>query len=308
VLLQALKILQAFELERMGHNSTEYIHTVTEALKLALADRDQFYGDPDFAKVPAAGLLSDAYATERRTLIDPAAANNEARPGDPWKFQPTSATPRPIRVAAASPPATGDLAPRPLDTTTINVADAKGNLYSASPSSGWFAGGAFIAGDTGVPLGNRMQAFVLDPDHPNVLRGGKRPRTTLTPTIVLRDGKPFLALSSPGGDSQDQQALQVILNMAVFGMRAQQAIEAPRFNSLHYRESFRDHRFIPGGLQLENRIAPGVVEALGRLGHRTGVVGAFMMDTGTALAGVDADHGTVFGAADVRRQRFVTGW
>ena len=181
-------------------------------------------------------------------------------------------------------------------------------MFSASPSSAWFFGGVFIAGDTGVPLGNRMQAFVLDERHPNVVQGGKRPRTTLSPTIVLRDGKPFLALSSPGGDSQDQQALQVFLNIAVFNMRPQEAVEAPRFNSLHYRESFRDHRFYGGGLQLENRIAPGVVEALSRLGHRVGLTGPFMMDGGTALAGVEPLHGTLFGAADVRRQRFVVGW
>ncbi len=308
VLLQALAILQAFDLERMGHNSTEYIHTVAEALKLALADRDEFYGDPDFAKVPSTGLLSDAYAAARRALIDPQAANNQARPGDPWKFQPASQGEPRARLAAASPTSPDGSLPKPLDTTTVNVADAKGNLFSASPSSAWFFGGTFIAGDTGVPLGNRMQAFVLDENHPNALRGGKRPRTTLSPTVVLRDGKPYLALSSPGGDSQDQQALQVILNLAVFGMRPQEAIEAPRFNSFHHRESFRDHRFLAGVLQLENRIAPGVVEALGRLGHRVGVVGPFMMDTGTALAGVDSQHGTLFGAADVRRQRFVVGW
>ena len=209
------------------------------------------------------------------------------------------------RTAAADP---GSPLPAPFDTTTVDVADAKGNLFSASPSSAWFFGGVFIAGDTGVPLGNRMQAFVLDADHPNVIKGGKRPRTTLSPTLVLRDGKPFLALSSPGGDSQDQQALQVFLNIAVFNMRPQEAIEAPRFNSFQYRESFRDHRFHPGVLQVENRIGPGVSEALGRLGHKVNVTGSFMMDTGTALAGFDAAHGTAFGAADVRRQRFVTGW
>ena len=308
VLVQTLAILQGFDLERMGHNSTEYIHTVTEALKLALADRDEFYGDPDFAKVPTIGLLSDAYAAQRQKQIDPMAANNQARPGDPWRFQPSSGIPRRTHTMVAGLPRDDTATPRPLDTTTVDVADARGNLFSASPSSAWFAGGTFIAGDTGVPLGNRMQAFVLDEEHPNVLRGGKRPRTTLSPTIVLRDGKPFLALSSPGGDSQDQQALQVILNIAVFGMRAQEAVEAPRFNSTHYRESFRDHRFLAGGLQLENRIAPSVVEALGRLGHRTGVIGPFMMDSGTALAGFEAAHGTAFGAADVRRQRFVTGW
>jgi len=159
-----------------------------------------------------------------------------------------------------------------------------------------------------VPLGNRMQAFVLEEHHPNVVQGGKRPRTTLSPTVVLRDGKPFLALSSPGGDSQDQQALQVFLNIAVFNMRPQEAIEAPRFNSLHHDESFGDHSFQPGVVEVEDRIPPGVVESLRRLGHKVEVQGSFMMNTGTALAGVDAGRGTLFGAADPRRQRFVTGW
>lgn len=318
VLLQALAILQGFDLERMGHNSTEYIHTVTEALKLALADRDAFYGDPDFVKVPAAGLLADAYAAERRALIDSRAAVLLPRPGDPWRFEPgarleSPAAPRPAipELAGAAVPGarvTAARSPSP-DTTTVNVVDARGNLFSASPSSAWFFGGTFIAGDTGVPLGNRMQAFVLHGDrHPNLVQGGKRPRTTLTPTVVLRDGKPYLALSSPGGDSQDQQALQVLLNLAVFDMRPPEAIEAPRFNTLAHEESFGTHRFAGGSLQVEDRIAPGVVDALRRLGHRVAVVGPFMMDTGTVLAGVDPRHGTLFGAADVRRQRFVVGW
>jgi gamma-glutamyltranspeptidase len=138
-------------------------------------------------------------------LIDPLAANNQARPGDPWKFQPAAGATRPGLASSRRVAASDGPLPKPLDTTTIDVADAKGNLFSASPSpsSAWFSGGTFIAGDTGVPLGNRMQAFVLDEDHPNRLQEGKRPRTTLSPTIVLRDGKPFLALSSPGGDSHD---------------------------------------------------------------------------------------------------------
>jgi gamma-glutamyltranspeptidase/glutathione hydrolase len=331
----------------MGHNSTEYIHTVTEALKLVLADRDTYYGDPDFAKIPAAGLLSEPYAIERRTLMDPLRAHNSIRPGDPWKFEPRPGAgesgPKKSDLAAArrgvpgrdtaglGPPASRPVAPRgPVasvagpapsgrpafspDTTNINVADARGNLFSASPSSGWFFGGTFIAGDTGVPLGNRMQAFVLNEDgHPNLVQGGKRPRTTLTPTVVLRGGQPFLALSSPGGDSQDQQALQVLLNIAVFNMRPQQAIEAPRFNSLHHHWSFGRHGFgdregRAGVLQVEDRIPVGTVEALRRLGHRVEVLGPFMMDTGTTLAGVDPRHGTLFGAADVRRERFVVGW
>lgn len=310
MLLQALSILQGFDLERMGHNSAEYVHTITEALKLALADRDAFYGDPDFASVPSAGLLSDAYAVERRQLIDPHQANNDKRPGDPWRFQSGSegdrvprSTPRAIAPGSGAPAPSGA-----MDTTTVNVADAKGNLFSASPSSAWFFGGVFIAGDTGIPLGNRLQAFVLDREQPNVMAGKKRPRTTLSPTIVLRDGKPFLAFSSPGADTQDQQALQVLLNIAVFNMGGQEAIEAPRFNSLHHHESLREHRFLPGVVQIEDRMPSGVTEALRRLGHRVIVIGPFMMDSGTALTGIDSRHGTVFGAADVRRQRFVTGW
>jgi gamma-glutamyltranspeptidase/glutathione hydrolase len=306
VLLQTLALLQGIDLERMGHNSTEYVHTVTEALKLALADRDDHYGDPDFARVATRGLLADAYAAERRKLIDPTRASVVARPGDPWPFEPGAAPPAP-RPARAVRLARGPGAASP-DTTTVDVADARGNLFSASPSSAWFFGGTFIAGDTGVPLGNRLQAFVLDDSHPNQVQGGKRPRTTLSPTIVLRDGKPYLAMSSPGGDSQDQQALQVLLNLSVFGMTPQAAIEAPRFNSLHHEQSFGAHEFRAGVLQVEDRIAPGVVEALRRLGHQVEVVGSFMMDTGTVLAGVDPRHGTLFGAADVRRQRFVVGW
>ncbi len=320
MLLQTLALLQGFDLERMGHNSTEYIHTVTEALKLALADRDAFYGDPEFAKVPVTGLLSDAYAVERRKLIDALGANNQIRPGDPWRFEPRSGlnthdSPRIVRqVARRKLVADAEARTGSPDTTTVDVADAKGNLFSASPSSAWFFGGTFIAGETGVPLGNRMQAFILNQDgHPNLVQGGKRPRTTLSPTIVLRDGKPFLALSNPGGDSQDQQALQVILNIAVFNMRPQEAIEAPRFNSLHHERSFGLHTFgdkqlRAGVLEVEDRIPSDVVEALRGLGHRVEVIGPFMMDTGTALAGVDPRHGTLFGAADVRRQRFVVGW
>jgi gamma-glutamyltranspeptidase/glutathione hydrolase len=306
VLLQTLALLDPLATFMLGHNRPEYIHTVTEALKLALADRDAFYGDPDFARVPARGLLAPAYAAERRRLIDPSAASNEARPGDPWRFE-GAAERRPQDVRAFVPRPRGGAGPS-LDTTNINVADARGNLFSAAPSSGWFAGGVFIAGDTGLPLGNRMQAFVLDESHPNVVRGGKRPRTTLSPTIVLRDGKPFMALSSPGGDSQDQQALQVLLNVALFNMTAQEAVEAPRFNSLHYVESFGKRRFRPGVLQVEERVPESTRAALARLGHTVAVIGAFAMDTGTAVAGVDAERGTLFGAADVRRQRFVTGW
>jgi gamma-glutamyltranspeptidase / glutathione hydrolase len=314
MLLQTLAILQGVDLAGLGHNSAEYIHTLTEALKLALADRDAYYGDPDFAKVPAEGLLAPAYAAGRRELIDPKTASDLVRPGHPWRFEPGAEGQEVDPQAAMSsgaapsevPPARAPIGSP--DTTCVNVADARGNLFSASPSGAWFFGGVFIAGDTGIPLGNRMQAFVLDAGHPNVVQGGKRPRTTLSPTLVLRDGKPFLTLSSPGGDSQDQQALQVLLNMIIFGMPAQTAIEAPRFNSLHHHESFGTHAIQPGMLEVENRFPADVIAELEVRGHKVVPVGAFMMDSGTTLAGFDAAHGTVFGAADVRRQRFVTGW
>ena len=312
VLLQALSILQGFDLERMGHNSTEYVHTVAEALKLAFADRDAFYGDPDFASVPETGLLSNAYAAERRKLIDPFQADNRIRPGDPWRFESRPGD-QPARIG--TDPRSTDQVVRDAsrvssrDTTTVNAADARGNLFSASPSSAWVFGGVFIAGDTGVPLGNRMQAFVLGDDaHPNALLAGKRPRTTPSPTIVLQNNRPYVALSSPGGDSQDQQALQVFLNLAVFDMRPQEAIEAPRFNSLHYYQSFAERSIRPGVLEVEDRVPPHVIAALRRLGHEVEVVGPFMLDTGTALVGVNQVHGTLFGAGDVRRQRCVVGW
>ncbi len=322
VLLQALGLLQGFDLEQMGHDSAGYIHTVTEALKLALADRDTYYGDPDFAKVPSAGLLSPAYATERRKLIDPQGASGLIRAGDPWRFErgsrrpssalaPARAGETPPRAAPASVDNAGGLTVvrESPDTTCVNAADARGNLFSASPSGAWFFGGVFIAGDTGVPLGNRMQAFTLENGHPNVVHGGKRPRTTLSPTVVLRDGLPYVAVSSPGGDSQDQQALQVMLNLIVFGMRPQAAIEAPRFNSLHYHLSFGRHPFVGANvLEVEGRISADVIETLRRLGHKVRAIGPFMMDTGTTLAGFEPDHRTLFGAADVRRERFVTGW
>ena len=208
VLLQTLNILDGVDLKAMGANSADYIHTVHEAIKLAYDDRNAYYGDPLFAKVPMRGLLSKAYAAERRALIGPR-ASLEHRVGDPFPFDPDVKPP----AVRFTPHAQGFGTPgyTPGDTTCVDVVDKDGNLFSATPSSGWLLGGAFLAGDTGVPLSNRMQVFDLDPASPNVLEGGKRPRTTLTPTIVLKDGRPFLAISTPGGDSQDQQVLNVLL-------------------------------------------------------------------------------------------------
>jgi gamma-glutamyltranspeptidase / glutathione hydrolase len=159
-----------------------------------------------------------------------------------------------------------------------------------------------------VPLSNRMQVFDLDPKSPNVLAGGKRPRTTLTPTIVLKEGRPFLATSTPGGDSQDQQILNVLLNMIVFGMPIQEAIEAPRINSLHPFSSFDSHESLPGVLEIEDRVPAAVRDALTARGHKLNVLGAYGMSTGVVAVGVDPKNGTLRGGADVRRERYVFGW
>lgn len=304
VLLQTLNILEGFDLKAMGHNSADYLHTVHEAIKLAYDDRNAFYGDPDFAQVPMAGLLSKPYAAERRKQIGQQALLDH-RPGDPYAFD-SSVKPPPVRyVPHKQGVGTGAAIG---DTTCVDVVDKDGNLFSATPSSGWLLGGAFIAGDTGVPLSNRMQVFDLDPVSPNTLVGGKRPRTTLTPTIILKDARPFLAISTPGGDSQDQQILNVLLALLVFDMGLQQAIEAPRVNSLHPFSSFEAHESLPGTLEVEQRVRPEVIKTLEGRGHTIRALGPYAMSTGVVAVGVDPKTGTLRGGADVRRERYVFGW
>ena len=304
VLLQTLNILEGIALESFGDNSADYIHHVHEAIKLAYDDRNAYYGDPAFVKVPLAGLLSKTYAAERRALIGRQAALDH-RVGDPYRFDPDVKPPavryQPHAQGTHSSAASGD-------TTCVDVVDKDGNLFSATPSSGWLLGGAFVAGDTGVPLSNRMQVFDLDPASPNVLAGGKRPRTTLTPTLLLKDQKPFLAISTPGGDSQDQQILNVLLQVIVFGKDLQDAIEAPRINSLHPHSSFDNHDSDPGALEIENRVPAAVRDALTARGHRLRVLGPYGMSTGVVAVGVDPRNGTLRGGADVRRERYIFGW
>jgi len=318
VLLQTLNLLEGFDLKAMGHLSADSIHTITEAMKLAYADRDRYYGDPDFVSVPMNGLLSKAYAAQRRALIDPGQASVEQRPGDPMAFERSTSAGRqdprfddgpgeqarridPHARRVGTPGESGD-------TTAIEVADRHGNLFSATPSSGWMLGGAFIAGDTGVPMSNRMQAFRLEPGSPNLLAGGKRPRTTLTPTIVTRDGAPFLAIGTPGGDSQDQQILQVLLNVIDYGLPLQAAVDSARFNTLSIQSSFSDHRIDPGVLEVERGIDPSVRDALTARGHRLRLYPVASYPTGIVAAGVDPATGALRGAADVRRERSIIAW
>jgi gamma-glutamyltranspeptidase/glutathione hydrolase len=306
-LLQTLRILEGFDLRAMGQGSADALHTTVEAIKLAYADRDRYYGDPDFVTVPGDVLLSAPYAAARRTLIDPKHASLEQRPGDPAHS--TALLPSdPIPPEGSRPEQDTELEKEHGDTTSLQVVDAAGNLFSATPSSGWILGGAFIAGRTGVPMSNRMQAFHLDPSSPNVLAGGKRPRTTLTPTVILKDGAPFLAIGTPGGDSQDQQILLVLLNIIDFGMDVQAAIEAPRVNSLHPVSSFDNHRPQPGVLEVETSLPARVLDELKARGHLLLLRPRFGISTGVVAAGIDPATGQLRGGADLRRERAIVAW
>jgi len=310
--LHMLGLLSHFDLKGLGHNSADYIHIVTEAMKLAFADRDVYFGDPDFADVPDRGYLSPDYIRERIELIDPSGTTSERRPGNPWKYQnPSSASgdsssekdrssEKPIRYSARTS--------SPRDTTNAEAADSQGNLFSATASGAWLP--SVIAGNTGIPMSERMESFVLDPDSPNVLAPRKRPRITLTPTIVLRNGKPWMALSTVGGDYQEQVMLQVFLNIVVFGMNAQQAVEAPKFTTDHLVDSFAGHAFEVGALNLEERLYDDsqLLQELEGRGHKVSSTESWDNGTAPTVILYDADTGIMEAGGDPRRHRHAIAW
>jgi len=289
VMIEALNLLEGYDLKAMGHNSPEYLHTLVEAVKLAFADRDQYYGDPKFSKIPEEILLSKEYAAERRKLIDPAHASLESRPGN--------------LGTKINLPATTASADPVNDTTCVNVVDRQGNAFNATPSGAWLP--SVIMGDTGLPLSSRIQSFVTTAGHPNVLQPGKRPRVTLSPTLVTKDGKLELIMSTPGGDNQDQALLQVLLNILDFGMTPQEAVESPRFQTEHFYSSFAGHEFTPGRLSLEGRISRATADRLSALGHRVSVTGDW--SNGSAPTVIWVHDGVLNGGADPRRARFIFG-
>jgi gamma-glutamyltranspeptidase/glutathione hydrolase len=289
VMLEALNMLEGYDLRAMGHNSPQYLHTVVEVAKLAFADRDRYYGDPKFSQIPEQVLLSKEYAAERRKLVDPEHASMESRPGD-------------FGSKVTMPTSSGSSAGI-QDTTCVNVVDRQGNVWSSTPSGAWLP--SVMMGDTGIPLGTRLQTLLVTPGHPNQLAPGKRPRVTLSPTIVLKDGKPFLALSTPGGDNQDQALLQVLLNILDFGMSPQEAVEAPRFQTEHFYSSFAYHEFVPGKLNLEGRIAKETADKLAAMGHKVTV--ARDWSNASAPTVIEFGDGVLSGAADPRRSRFIFG-
>ncbi|KEQ52307.1 gamma-glutamyltransferase family protein [Sphingobium chlorophenolicum] len=301
-MLMALNIAEASGIAEMEPGSAPYLHILAESIKLAFDDRNAYFGDPDFATVPMKGLLSKDYAAQRAKQIGPK-ASLEHRYGDPWAYEGRA------RTTPAFTPHMLKAPPRPTaDTTAIEVVDKDGNLFSATPSSGWMLGGAYIPGDTGVPMSNRLTVFDLDPESPNVLAPGKRPRTTLSPSMVLKDGAPYLAIGTPGGDNQDQQIMNVLLRVLAFGQPLQAAIEAPRINSNHFHASFAIKKDEPGVLEVEDRVPQAVRDDLAVRGHKLDVLGPFAVSTGIVAAGVVPGSGTLRGGADVRRERYVFGW
>ena len=266
MLMQALNILENFDLRAMGHNSAAYIHTVAETLKMCFGDREAFYGDPDFAAVPIDGLLSKEYAAERAQLIDPEGAYPaQPQPGDPWKYSRLSGKTAP--QVMAEPIYTGPDSSGDDGTTHVSVLDKHGNLVCGTISGGSFSKSVFFP-ELGACPSTRIEMFNCEPGHPNVVEPGKRPRTTLVNYIVAEGGQPVMTVGCPGGDNQVQGNLQLILNSLVFGMDPQQAVEAPRFATASNVNSFYPHVYYPGQLDLEDGIPERTADALRAFGHR----------------------------------------
>jgi len=295
MLMQALNILENFDLKAMGHNSPAYIHTVAEALKLCFGDREAFYGDPDFATVPMDGLLSKEYAAIRAGEIDPEGAYPAQWPaGDPWRFsRKTGRTAPQVMAAAIGPDTSAD-----DGTTHVSVLDRHGNLVCGTISGGSFSKSVFFP-ELGACLSTRIEMFNCEPGHPNVVEPGKRPRTTLVNYILAKDGKPVMTVGCPGGDNQVQGNLQLILNSLVFGMDPQQAVEAPRFATSSNVNSFYPHVYYPGQLDLEDGFPESTEGALRALGHR--IHHTANCGLGATVSVRDPETGSLSTGADPRR-------
>lgn len=300
-LLQALNLVDAGEIKKLAHNSPEYLHHLAEAVKLAFADRDAYFGDPRFVEVPMDALLSPEYAAERRRMI---------RPDRAWPELPPAGTRDELGMAGASRPL-----PRPepiwqapeLDTSYVCVVDRQGNVFSATPSDGSY--NAPVVPGLGIIASSRGSQNWADPDHPSGVAPGKRPRLTPNPALAIKPGHFVMPFGTPGGDVQTQAMLQVFLNIHVFGMDLQAAVEAPRFASYSFPSSFEPHSYYPGRLNIEGRIGEATGSALAKLGHKverwpewTWLAGSVC----TILA--DRKRGLISGAADPRRPGYAVGW
>ncbi|TMH95213.1 MAG: gamma-glutamyltransferase family protein, partial [Betaproteobacteria bacterium] len=285
-MLQALAIMQRFDLRAMGQGSADYLHLLIEATKLAFADREQYYGDPAKVMIPAEVLLSDFYSRQRSSLIDVRRASDELRPGDAWRN-------------AALLCAEERFTPQPWGPGTVHVdaVDAKGNMASFTPSGAWLRS-AEVIGALGFPLSTRMMTFYLGPgNHPNVVAPGKRPRTTLTPSLAYRRGKPWMTFGTMGGDQQEQWSLQFIVYREAFGMTLQEAIEAPKLSSDHFPGFFAPHDHAPKHVRIEARFGAKAIDELRRRGHAIevapdwteGFISAAQLDEETRLIEAGCD-------------------
>lgn len=300
--LQQLALLSGFDLSGMGHLSADYLHTVVECAKLAFADREAWYGDPDHADVPLATLLGEAYNAERRALVGPR-ADDALRPGGPDGRAPRLPTRTPgdaARDGGASFAGAGEPTVRSDgrvrgDTCHLDVVDRHGNMVSATPSGGWLQSSPTIP-DLGFCLGTRAQMFWLEEGLPNSLRPGARPRTTLSPSFALRDGRPWLAFGTPGGDQQDQWSLNFFLSVVHGGLNLQEAVDAPMFHSEHFPSSFFPRESRPGVMMIEDRVDPAVVEELRRRGHEVEVQESWSLGRLSAVSR-DADSSGFLRAA-----------
>lgn len=315
VMLQALNILENFDLKAMGYNSARYIHTLYQAMNLAFADRDFYYGDPYFPpEEPIQGLLSKEYARERAKTVNWQRNDPDVKPGDPYPFM--GKTNPYLEYLRNWPPKSMASSSGENDagfeesffggTTSIQAADRSGWVVSVTPSGGWIP--AVIAGRTGIGVSQRAQSFVLDPaENPfNVIEPGKRPRVTLTPGMALKDGKPYLSFAVQGGDSQDQNLLQFFLNVVEFGMNVQEAVEAANITSFQMRSSFGNHESRPGRLTLNEATPPWVRRELRAMGYdlnferfTSGPINAIFFDW---------KHGTFWGGSSNYGEDYGIAW
>jgi len=308
-----LAILEGFDLAALGHNSADYLHVLIESAKLGFADREAYYGDPLFDRVPLDVLLSRAYAGKRRGLIG-TLASREMRPGDVGGGVPTYATfdvaadnRRALGVAARSVRDLGLGHAHVGDTTHLDAVDREGNMVAATPSGGWIGSSPVIQG-LGFPLGTRGQMFYLNPQRPNALAPRKRPRATLTPSLVTRQGEPYMVFGTPGGDAQDQWTLQFFLNVVVFGMNLQEALDAPTVHSIHFPSSFYPRTAYPGRVEIEARIPREVIAELERRGHEVGLLDGWANGKVMGIR-LDRARGVIQGAVSPRRNiGYAFGW
>ncbi|MCC7173972.1 MAG: gamma-glutamyltransferase [Bryobacterales bacterium] len=297
-----LNILETYDLKAMGLNSPDYIHTSVEAAKLAFADRDKYLGDMDFIRIPYEGLLSKEYAKARRGLIDPKSASLDLRPGVAEEYVPgMQPLVRPMDYTLAGD---GDHAG---DTSYITVVDGERNIISLTPSLHTAFGTGVVMGKLGFSFNCRGDYYSLVPGQANALEPGKRPRSTLQSTLVTRDGKPFLATGSPGGDDQCLRTMQTFLNMVEFGLNVQQAIEAPRYSTRAFPSSPYPHVMYPGDLMLERRIPQEVRSALAARGHKVAMQGEWSLGSNAAIT-FDPATGVISAGADPRVDAYALAW